>query len=216
MTSAIDRTKTRTMIVRMLSGAVVGAAVTGLFLTFVTDLPDFSDTSRLVAVMAGLCYGLMGLAVGIGTLAPRLGATFLNVEDANEISEERHMLGSAAIACLLAGVLFIALALAPARDFEGVLARDVAAGTVAASFIGLVGASLWMRRYIDELNRTLGNEASALGMNLAFLLFGGWAALAHLGYVQWIEPLGFVSGLALVLLAAIFWVVGKRGMLMPR
>jgi len=53
-------------------------------------------------------------------------------------------------------------------------------------------------------------------MNLSFLLFGGWAALAHLGYAQWITPLGLLSGLALVQLAAIFWVVGERGMLMPR
>ena len=216
MNSAIDKTKVRTMILRMVSGAVVGAAVTGLFLTFVTDLPDFSETSRLVAVIAGLTYGLMGLAVGVGTLAPRLGATFLNVEDANEISEDRRALGPGAIVCLLAGLLFFALALAPAGHFEGALPRDIAAGTVAVSFAALVGVSLWMRRYIDELNRALGIEASASAMNLSFLLFGGWAALAHLGYAQWITPLGLLSGLALVQLAAIFWVVGRRGMLMPR
>jgi hypothetical protein len=40
MNSAIDRTKVRTMIMRMVSGAIVGAAVTGLFLVFVIDLPD--------------------------------------------------------------------------------------------------------------------------------------------------------------------------------
>jgi hypothetical protein len=146
MNSAIDRTKVRTMIMRTVSGAVVGAAVTGMFLVFVIDLPDFSDTSRLVAVVAGLSYGLMGLAVGVGTLAPRLGATFLNVEDANEISEDRRALGPGAIVCLLAGILFIALALAPAGDFEGALPRDVAAGTVAVTFAALIGVSLWMRR----------------------------------------------------------------------
>jgi hypothetical protein len=59
-------------------------------------------------------------------------------------------------------------------------------------------------------------EGSASAMNLSFLLFGGWAALAHFGYVQWITPLGLLSGLALVQLAAIFRVVGKRGMLIPR
>lgn len=69
---------------------------------------------------------------------------------------------------------------------------------------------------IDELNRALGRESSALAMNLAILLFGGWAVLTHFGYADWISPLGLLSALALLQLGSVFWVIGKRGMLIPR
>jgi hypothetical protein len=55
-----------------------------------------------------------------------------------------------------------------------------------------------------------------MALYLSFLLFGGWGALAHLGYVGWIAPLGVLAGFALLQLAAMFWVVGRRGLLMPR
>lgn len=216
MSNAIDRGKIRTMILRMLTGAVAGAAITGLFLVTIGDLGNFSDPSRILATFAGLTYALMGLGAGFGTLAPRLGATFLNVEDADEISEERRVLGTGSAVSLLVGVLFIALALTPSGDYEGALPRDVAAGIAAVSFVALVGLSLWMSKHIDELNRALAAKSSALAMNVSMLLFGGWAAFAHLGYVPWIAPLALVSGLAIVQLASVFWVIGKRGMLVPR
>jgi hypothetical protein len=74
----------------------------------------------------------------------------------------------------------------------------------------------WVRGKIDEFNQRLGIEASAQAMHVSLLLFGGWAALAHVGYVQWITPLGLLAGFALLELGSIFWVVGKRGLLVPR
>jgi hypothetical protein len=216
MNSAVENSQIKKLLARMLGGLLVGGAVTGLAIFLLKPVVDLDDPSRMVAVVAGLIYALMGLIVGLGSLAPGLGANFLNVENAEEIVEERHSFGPSAIVCLLIGVFFFALALGPTANSAGFLSSEAAATIAGVSFFVLTAISIWMARRMDELNRALGVESSALAMNVSILLFGGWAALAQLGYVDWIAPLVLLSGLALVQLATIFWVVGKRGMLMPR
>ena len=216
MNQVMDGPKTRKLILQTLSGAVVGALVTYFFLKTASNAADFDEPSRLAAVAAGIIYVLMGAIVGIGAMLPGAGAKFLNVEDADEIVEERAKIGPGAIGCLLVGVLLIALALTPGGDHPGALSRDAAAYVAAASFAALLVLSMWMRGRVDEFNRSLSMESSALAMHVSLLLFGGWAALAHLGYIEWIAPLGLLAGFALLQLAAIFWVVGRRGLLMPR
>ena len=216
MTQVMDASKTRKLIVQLLGGAVVGALVTFFFLKTGGKAADFDDPARLAAVAAGIIYMLMGGIVAIGATAPGAGAKFLNVEDAAEIVEERGKLWPSALVCILVGVMLLALALTPGGDLPGVLSRDEAATVAAAAFAGLVVASLWMRGRIDEFNRSLGTESAALALYLAFLLFGGWGALSHLGYVEWVAPLGVLAGFTLLQLAAMFWVVGRRGLLMPR
>ncbi len=216
MTQVMDGAKARKMVFQALTGAVIGALVTFLVLRSGGKAADFGDPARLAAVAAGIVYVLMGGIVAIGAMAPGAGAKFLNVEDAAEIFEERGKLWPSALVCILAGVMLLALALTPGGDLPGVVSRDVAAYIAAASFAALIVVSLWMRGRIDEFNRSLGTESAAMALYLSFLLFGGWGALAHLGYVEWIAPLGVLAGFALLQLAAMFWVVGRRGLLMPR
>ena len=206
MNQALDGAKTRKLLVQTFSGAVVGAAVSYFFFSFGKGVADFDDPSRLAAAGAGIIYVLMGLIVGLGTLMPGAGAKFLNVEDADEIVEERAKIGPGAFVCLLTGVLLIALSLTPSGELPGAVSRDVAAWIAAGAFAVLIAVSLRLHSRMDELNQSLGREASALAMNVSVLIFGGWAALAHLGYVGWIEPLGLLAGFALVQLASIFWV----------
>ena len=216
MNQVMDGPKTRKLIVQLLGGAVVGALVTFFFLRSGSRIADFDDPARLAGVAAGIIYLLMGGIVAIGAMLPAAGAKFLNVEDAAEIVEERGKLWPSALVCILAGVMLLALAMTPGGDLPGALSRDAAAAVAAAAFAALVVASLWMRGRIDEFNRSLGNESAAMALHLSFLLFGGWGALSHLGYVEWVAPLGVLAGFALLQLLAMFWVVGRRGLLMPR
>jgi hypothetical protein len=216
MNQVLDAAKTRKLVLQTLSGAVVGALVTYFALKIGGGAADFEDPARLAAVAAGIVYALMGAFVGLGAIVPGAGAKFLNVEDADEIVEERRKFAPAAIACLLTSALLIALALTPGGDQPGALTRDMAALVAVAAFASLVVLGLWMRGQIDEFNHSLSTESSALALHVSLLLFGGWAALAHLGYVEWIAPLGLLAGYAMIQLAATFWVVGRRGLLMPR
>ena len=65
---------------------VAGAAKEGLLGT--------AGASVHAALGVALIYLLMALVVGAGVLSPALGARFLNVEDAQELREERAKLQS--------------------------------------------------------------------------------------------------------------------------
>ncbi len=216
MTRIMQKKTTQKLIFQTLTGAAFGAAGTFLFLQYGGKVADFEDPSRLAAAAMGIIYALMGLFVGFGALAPGAGAKFLNVEDADEILAERKSIGPGAIGCLLIGLMLMALALTPGGGQPGALSPDGALAIAASCVAGLIATSFWIRGRIDEFNRQMGIESSALAMHASILLFGGWAVLAHAGYVQWIAPLGLLAGFALLELGAIFWVVGKRGMLAPR
>ncbi len=216
MTRVMERKTAQKLIMQTLTGAVFGAAGTFLFLKFGGKVADFDDPARLAAAATGIIYTLMGLFVGLGTLAPGAGAKFLNVEDADEILAERKSIGPGAVGCLLIGLLLIALALTPGGGQPGALSQEAAIGIAVACVAGLLGVGWWVRGRVDEFNRQLGVESSALAMHVSLLLFGGWAALAHAGYVQMIAPIGLLAGFALLELGSIFWVVGKRGLLIPR
>ena len=85
-------------------------------------------------------------------------------------------------------------------------------GAVACLAGILIIGGMSAKKY-DELTRQISLEASAGAFYTTLLLIGGWAALAHLGYVAWLSPLAFVSALALLLIIAIFIVSARKGLL---
>lgn len=215
MTSS-GSTKTKSgLAARMLVGAVFGAAATGLALVLLQGLVRKShDPGTMLGLAAGLSYIFIGLLVGLGTLAPAAGARFLNVEDAEEIIEQRPSIGPGAIATVLIGLFLLILAFAPALTasvnpaFLALAALGCLAGAILIGFI--------TRGRADELSRQVSLEASALALHISLVVVGVWAALARLGYAGWTSPLGLVSGLALLELVAIFWILGKRGLMRIR
>ncbi len=211
------RSKTRKMLIQMAIGAIAGASVTYALLAIVEKSGfDMDDPARLAGLAAGIVFALMGLIVGIGTLAPRPGAHLLNVEDADELREQRRPLSRSSLVMLLIGGAMIALALAAAGGAAGKQTREVAAIAVVVAIVGVGGLSIASRGQQDELIQAVGTEAAAAAMYAVLTIFGVWAALAHLGYLAWIEPLGLLAVLLAVQLAAAFWVSGRRGLLRPR
>jgi hypothetical protein len=163
-----------------------------------------------------MIYLLIGLLLCLGTLAPRFGEKALNVEDADEIVEERPNLLGAAVFCLLVAGFILALTLAPSPLGAGIMDKMPAAFLSGAAAFGLVIVGYAYRNHGDELMRRLNSEADALTLTLALLLFGSWAALAQLGLAEMFGPLPFIAGLFALQMLAIFVVVGRRGMLKPR
>lgn len=209
--------KTGKLVLQLVSGALIGGFVTFGFLTGIGEGGfDKDDPSRAVGLIAGLIFILMGGLVGLGTIAPKAGAFFLNVEDPDELREQTRTLLQGALTFLLAGVALLALSLASIGGSPGSISVPVATATVGICFAGLVIMTLLSRDQSDELMKQVGLEASALALYASIALFGSWAALAHLGYVAWIEPLGMISGLLLISLGAIFWVSARKGLLRPR
>lgn len=214
MTGTVTRPNWKKLFLQMLVGALVGAASAAAILSLWDDV-DSSDPAQLFAIVTGLIYGLMGLMVGLGAVIPHAGARILNVEDVEDLRDQRTILGLSAAACVMIGLLFLILAAVPPGGMDGPVSRGMAAGLAATCLVALLLLTHLTNRRVDELTRHVGMEASSLAMQAGFVIFGGWAALAHLGFVDWIGPLVLVAGMALLQLLAIFWVAGKRGLMVP-
>lgn len=215
MNAKAQKHPVRTNLLRMLGGAVAGGAVTGLVLALLGDhIIDSADAGTLLALVAGLTYAVTGLMVAIGAAMPRTGALYLNVEDADELREERPKIGWSAAACILIGLFLLALLLSGAEG--GLISPAVALAVAGTAGAGAAIISLVSHKKLDELTRQINLEASALTLELALILLGGWAALAHLGFVGWVTPLALISILALLLLVAIFIVATRKGLMTPR
>lgn len=209
---ADGKAKSRKTLVQGLGGAVAGAGGMLLMLHFVDDpARDPIGTDHILALGTALVYTLMALFVGFGALLPAVGARMLNVEDEAELRHERRDLLVGALVLLFVAGLLGALGLHGDAG-AGILGRDAATIVAAAALIGLVGVSFY-KADEDELNRLVAKEAGALTGLALVVLFGGWAALAHLGHVQMFSALAFVAGAFALFLAAIFVVVGRRGMM---
>jgi hypothetical protein len=203
----------RKLLLQALAGAVCGGVGMYLGMTFIErGAPSAPDV--VVGFGVALIYFLTGTLVGLGALAPRFGAHALNVEDMNEVIEERRNLIGAALIFLAIAALLLGLTLAPGG--AGLLGRSTATMLVAGAFTMLVAGSWYYRNLGDEMMRAASKDASVITVYLLFLLFGGWAMLAQLGLAESFTPLLFVGGFFAVYLLAVYVAVARRGLLKPR
>lgn len=204
----------RKLVIPGLAGAVAGfAASYVLFSTIDAPLVGGLGTSETIAAVVGMLYGLIALAVLFGALNPQMGARFLNVEDADELREQRRALILSGVAMALWGAALIALALAAP---DGPVPQQVALVIGIVGLAGGVVVAIRLNPLLDELMRAVNLETGALSYHLVLLLVGGWALLAHLGYVAGPQPIDLLSSFYVLVLLASFVVVGKRGMIRLR
>ena len=197
-----------------LLGGVVGYAAAATALHFIGHEPVGGlGKSTTIATLVGVLYIVFGLTVGLGTLSPKVGAHFLNVEDADELREQKKVLTSSGSAMVLWGVGLIGLALAAP---DGPLPQAAALAVCAGGLVIGTVLSIPSYRLSDELMRAVTLEAGAVSYGLVLLVVGGWAMLAHVGYVAAPQPLDLLTLFYVLVLLASFISTGRRGMLTPR
>ena len=90
---AQPRFKTRKLVIQLVAGMLTGMIVTYGALTFLDGRGfDVHDRSRMLALGLGLVFAIIGGIVAFGVAAPKAGSHLLNVEDAEELSEQAAML----------------------------------------------------------------------------------------------------------------------------
>ena len=211
---APNRNKLRKLAVSLAVGAVVGFLGASAVLHFADrGVLGQAGPSVEVALLVATLYGATGLMIAVGTLSPATGAKLLNVEDAEELREQRRMLAYNAGGLVAFGLTLAMVALAAPA---GPLAPSVSLVGALAFFVVAVALSLRQMRYVDELLRTVSREAGATAFHLTVLVGGGWAVLAHLGYTAAPRPLDWLTLFAVLMLLGAFWACGRRGLLTPR
>lgn len=195
-------------------GAVCGF-MAGFGVTWFSD--DIGETglstSAEIAVLIGALYLMVAVFVALGTLRPSAGAKLLNVEDADEIKEQRTLLLLSSYGMGLWGAALIVLALSG----QAALIAPIP-GLAISAVLYVAGLYFAFRSYAhsDELMMAVNREAAVWSYGLTFTLLGGWSALAHAGLLPSPESLDVLSGFYGMVLVATFIAAGKRGMLNPK
>ena len=187
---------------------IVGAAA-GIRLIESGRLGEFGG-SQVAAAAVGLVYLLTGMAVAAGLVSPNRGAQFLNVSDAEELREQRKLLGLSAFSMVLSALALFVLASA------GVMQPSLALGLAIALLAPTIVLGIAQRRLMDELLRQVSSEAGSAAFYLTMVFGGGWSVLAHLGFVPAAAPLDWITMFFAVALIAAFAAAGSRGLLNPR
>ena len=210
--------KWRRLLLQLTGGLIAGGAVGYGVGHFAGDIAQARGLESLplsveIAGLVAVIYILIAAIVLVGASSPALGAKILNVEDADEVREMQSQFVDAGVAMVLWGCALLALACAAP---VGPLAASAA---LAIGAIGLL-AGLWFAirsyRAADELMLATNLEAGALTYGLVFVVVGGWAMAAHLGYAPAPAPLDLLTAFYVLVLAATFITAGRRGMLWPR
>lgn len=171
------------------------------------------DVSGIAALAVGGLYVLLATMIGLGLPNPRLGARYLNVEDAEELRDQRRMLAYATAGLAAMGV---ALAVIAIGGPAGIMPPSLALGVIMALLVLATLLAVLQWRLMDELGRNLSRECSAMTCYLILAVGGGWALLAHLEFVGAPAPLDWLTMFYALMLVAGFIASGRRGLLTPR
>ena len=201
---------------RKLALMIGGGALTGFFgaLGLMTLIDGGAlgslGPSREIALLVAMLYGFMGVLVGFGALSPRLGARFLNVQDAEELREMRQSLLASGIGSVAFGGVLAVLALTGPGAVLAPMAGAVAAGVL---LVIATLASVRSMKHSDELMRTVSRQAGSTAFYLVLLFIGGWAALSIFGFMPQPQMIDILTLIWAILIIATFGVCAKRGML---
>jgi hypothetical protein len=203
--------KNRRIVFQLLSGGLVGG-LAGYFGAGLSDAEPVRP-DQVVVSGVGVIYLVMGLVVAVGLIAPRLGSSILNVEDADEIREQRRILTGSTICMVALGAALIAL---PMAGPEGPIVPLAGFGALLAALAILIFVSIRDWKHYDEMLLQLSREAG----NLAFGGIGSviliWSSAAWLGLASAPTPLMLVAVVSGGFLLAIFVASARKGLLWPR
>jgi hypothetical protein len=175
-----------------------------------TVSPGAIGLSATVALILGLllvAFGLLGLGL---TVAAHSGLGLQPREQVELIVEQGRVLPYSCVVIAAMGLTLVLLSLAGP---DGVLSPGTAL-VGAVLLLGIATAlsfAIWPR--IDELSQTLSRETGNAAYYLIVVVGGGWAILAHLGFVRTPTPLDWLTMLTVIMFAASVIAAGRRGML---
>jgi len=212
-TSAAPRWVRKLLIPALIGGVAGFAASAGMMRFIESTAVGGLGLSETLAALVAVLYCVIGFGIVIGTSSPGLGARFLNVEDADELREQKNMLVWSGASMMLWGVSLLALALAAP---DGPVPQAAALAVGGGGLVIGIAMSVLVYRASDELMAAVNLEAGALSYGIVSLVVGLWAMLAHLGYASAPAPLDLLTLFYVLVLVASFIAVGRRGMLQVR
>ena len=192
-------------------GATIGFLAVGVLVKW-TKAAQLGDTNLILSGV-GAIYLLIGLIVGLGTLMPGAGARLLNVEDSDELVEQRSGLLGSSVVNVLIGVMMIVLA---NSGEGGLVSPTMALATVVVTIVIAIGVTWRSWDQYDELMRQVSWEGSAIGFGLVMTTVLVWGSLTINGLAPAFDAQIMIALVMGMMLLGTFIATGRRGMLTPR
>ena len=203
--------KTRKLIVQLVSGGLFGAVASYSAMSLLDLRSMAADQIGLSAV--ALIYLLLGVIVGFGLVAPNLGSKVLNVENAEEINEQRRVLTGSTMAMISIGFALLALSLAgPGRMVSPALGF----GALIASLVISVVITVRDLKFYDEMMLQLSRDSGNLAYCISGVTIMVWASAAAVGWIAAPTPFALIAIIAGGMLLAVFISAARAGLMMPR
>jgi hypothetical protein len=170
--------------------AIFGLRVGGLAAIAGLSPPRAHGGSAMVSQQVGVALIVLSVIGFAHIAAARARGSLLSAEQRETIRETKRALVYSLLGIASLGLMLVLLLIAI---------------RVALAFA--------IRPLMDELSRTITRETGQLAFNMIFIIGGGWAILAHLGFLAAPTPLDWLTLLTLVMFAASFIAAGRRGLL---
>ena len=183
---------------------------------FLLTIWGFTALARTSTVtVSGWIAAIMGATLFVlatlGTLATASAHTSLDLIDDEMAAEELRERGRSFFYSFMwmaaCGLLLIGLSLAGPG---ALLSPPTALAGALVLTVVLVVLGIAARRLSDELARALSRETGSIAFHLILGLGGGWAILAHLGFVPAPAPLDWLTMFIVLMFVAAFIAVGRR------
>lgn len=199
---------------QIIGGFIFGFTITLIFSFFFEDmwdsLPELSSDALLLNVI-GLVYALMGLVCGLGLVLPKkLAVQMLNIEDEEELDEQRRILTGSSIVMLAIGISLCLLALS---GDSGIISPIVAFSGVIISTFACIFITLKDWKLYDELLRQMSLETTYLSLSITAMILWFWCSAAWIGWILLPSPLIIISLISGLYIISVFIICGRRGLL---
>ncbi|MEO7690455.1 MAG: hypothetical protein ABIS51_14325 [Sphingomonas sp.] len=195
------------------------AVVMGVMLLFIAAFGALGRAGDLRAMGASewaavVTGSVLFLVAVLGTFVTASAHTSANLIDdevaADDMRERGRLFLYSFIWTAACGLLLILLGLAgPGR----VVSQSAALAGASLLIGALIVLGIAASRLSDELGRTLSRETGHIAFYLILFFGGGWAMLAHLGFVAGPAPLDWLTLSVILLFAASFIAAGRRKLL---
>ena len=205
------RTFRNYLVLNLAAAALLLSAIGGFSALAGAGALGAMSASTWAAALTGLVLAAFALLGVLATAGARMGAGLIEDQAAAEDMRERWRLFLYSFLWMaVCGLLLIVLGLAGPG---GVLPRAPALAGALLLIAILILLAIAARRLSDELVRTLSNETGNIAFHLILAVGGGWAMLAHLGFVAAPAPLDWLTLFIVLMFVASFIAAGRRNLL---
>ncbi len=213
----IQGDKRKTIWKQIIYGAIFGFTITSAFNFFFGDrldsLPALSGDAILLNFI-GFIYALMGVVCGLGLILPKkMAVQMLNIEDEEELDEQRRILTGSSVIMLAIGISLCLLALS---GDSAIISPEIAFSAIIISTLAAIFITVKDWKHYDELLRQMSLEATYLSFSITAMILWIWCSAAWIGWMSLPSPLIIISLISGFYIISIFIICARKGLLIKK